>query len=116
MLKFSIVRKRQKSLENTKLIYYSYENGIITMAEKGMSSIHEQMSIKIREIFEKNQKESGKMSVERLYEKARLHMGATEEERLRKARARTVIMTKILAMQAKRQEVTEEMLNRKCTI
>jgi len=56
------------------------------------------------------------MSVERLYEKARLHMGATEEERLRKARARTVIMTKILAMQAKRQEVTEEMLNRKCTI
>lgn len=56
------------------------------------------------------------MSVEKLYEKARLHMGETEEIRLRKARARTFIMTKILAMQAKRQEVTEEMLNRKCTI
>jgi len=56
MLKFSIVHKRQKSLENTKLIYYSYENGIITMAEKGMSLIHEQMSIKIREIFEKSKK------------------------------------------------------------
>lgn len=39
MLKFSIVHKRQKSLENTKLIYYSYENGIITMAEKGMRAI-----------------------------------------------------------------------------
>jgi len=56
------------------------------------------------------------MSVENLYEKARLLMGATEEERLRKARARTFVMTKILARQAKAQEVTPEMLARRCTL
>jgi hypothetical protein len=56
------------------------------------------------------------MSVELLYEKARKHMGATEEERLRKARARTVVMTKILARQAKAQAVTEEMLARICNL
>lgn len=56
------------------------------------------------------------MSVEDLYAKARLTMGPDEETRLRKARARTYIMTKILAIMAKRQTPTEEMLNRKCTI
>lgn len=56
------------------------------------------------------------MSCEKLYEKARLMMGATEEERLRKARARTVVMTRILRAQAKAQEVTPEMLARVCNI
>ena len=52
------------------------------------------------------------MSVELLYEKARSQMGATEAERLRKARARTVLMTKILAAQARAQAVNSEMLAR----
>lgn len=56
------------------------------------------------------------MSVELLYEKARKHMGATEEERLRKARARTFVMTRILAKQAKAQAVTDEMLARTCNL
>jgi hypothetical protein len=56
------------------------------------------------------------MSVELLYEKARKYMGATEEERLRKARARTFVMTRILAKQAKAQAVTNEMLARTCNI
>lgn len=56
------------------------------------------------------------MSVEALYEKARLSMGATPEIRLRKARARTWLMTQILKAQNKRQEPTEELLQRKCTI
>lgn len=56
------------------------------------------------------------MSLEILYEKARQHMGKTEEERLRKARARTFVMTRILAKQAKAQTVTEEMLARTCNI
>lgn len=56
------------------------------------------------------------MSVEDLYEKARLHMGATPEERLRKARARTYLMTLIFRKQAKAQEVTPEMLQRRCTL
>lgn len=56
------------------------------------------------------------MSVELLYEKARKHMGATEEERLRKARARTYVLTRILAKQARSQAVTDEMLARTCTI
>lgn len=56
------------------------------------------------------------MSVEDLYEKARLLQGATPEERLRKARARTFVMTRILAKQAKAQEVTPEMLQRTCTL
>jgi len=58
----------------------------------------------------------GLMSSEILYEKARLHMGKTQEERLRKARARTFVMTKILAKQAKAQTVTEEMLARTCNL
>lgn len=62
------------------------------------------------------QLENNYMSVENLYEKARLTLGATEEERLRKARARTFVITRILAKQFKAQEVTEELLNRKCTI
>lgn len=56
------------------------------------------------------------MSVELLYEKARKHMGATEEERLRKARARTFVMTKILSKQAKAQAVTDDMLARTCSL
>jgi hypothetical protein len=62
------------------------------------------------------EKRGQKMSVELLYEKARKYMGATEEERLRKARARTVVMTRILAKQAKAQAVTDEMLARTCSI
>ena len=61
-------------------------------------------------------KRGQKMSVELLYEKARKYMGATEEERLRKARARTFVMTKILAKQAKAQTVTDEMLARTCSL
>lgn len=56
------------------------------------------------------------MSVELLYEKARKYMGATEDERLRKARARTFVMTKILARQAKAQAVSDEMLARTCDL
>lgn len=56
------------------------------------------------------------MSVELLYEKARKQMGATPEERLRKARARTVLMTKILSSQAKAQAVSSEMLARTCSL
>lgn len=56
------------------------------------------------------------MSVELLYEKARLKMGATPEERLRKARARTFVMTKILQAQAQAQRVTPEMLARVCDL
>lgn len=56
------------------------------------------------------------MSVELLYEKARNQMGATEQERLSKARARTVLMTKILAAQAKTQAVSSEMLARTCSL
>jgi hypothetical protein len=41
---------------------------------------------------------------------------ASHEEFLRKARARTVVMTRILRAQAKTQEVTPEMLARRCTI
>lgn len=50
------------------------------------------------------------MSVELLYEKARQQLGATHEERLRKARARTVVLNKRLANQFKAQAVTTEML------
>ena len=56
------------------------------------------------------------MSVEALYEKARLHMGPDEETRLRKSRMRVILMTRQLALMAKRQEPTEEMLNRRCTL
>ncbi|WP_274644755.1 hypothetical protein [Pseudomonas serbica] len=56
------------------------------------------------------------MSVELLYEKARKLSGATPEERQRKARARTVVMTKILAAQSKAQAVTNEMLARTCDL
>lgn len=56
------------------------------------------------------------MSVELLYEKARKQLGATPEERLRKARARTVALTKILASQAKAQAVSNEMLARTCSL
>lgn len=56
------------------------------------------------------------MSVENLYEKARLTLGATKEERLRKSRARTVLMTMILRKQMEKLEVSDELLNRKCTI
>lgn len=37
---------------------------------------------------------------------------SSHEEFLRKARARAVMMTRILQIQAKRQEVTPELLNR----
>lgn len=56
------------------------------------------------------------MSVERLYERARLLMGPDEETRRRKSRMRTVMMTRILTIMSKRQEPTEELLKRKCTI
>ena len=56
------------------------------------------------------------MSVELLYEKARKHLGASEEERLRKARARTLVMTKILAAQSKAQAVDSTMLARTCSL
>lgn len=55
-------------------------------------------------------------NVETLYEKARLLMGATPEIRLRKARARTFVMTLILKRQAESQRVTQEMLNREITL
>lgn len=61
-------------------------------------------------------KRGQKMSVELLYEKARREMGATPEERLRKARARTIVMTKILASQAKAQAVDSKMLARTCSL
>lgn len=56
------------------------------------------------------------MSVELLYEKARNELGASPEERLRKARARTIVMTKILASQAKAQAVDSKMLARTCSL
>lgn len=56
------------------------------------------------------------MSLEDLFEKARLGLGATKEERLRKSRARTILLNRILAKQFKDQEVTEELLNEKCTL
>lgn len=37
---------------------------------------------------------------------------SSQEEFLRKARARTVVMTNILRIQARQQKPTEEMLNR----
>lgn len=43
-------------------------------------------------------------------------MGATPEIRLRKARARTFVMTLILKRQAESQRVTQEMLNREITL
>ncbi|PMU25261.1 hypothetical protein C1X89_11165 [Pseudomonas sp. GP01-A8] len=61
-------------------------------------------------------KRGQKMSVELLYEKARKELGATPEERLRKARARTIVMTKILASQAKAQAVDSKMLARTCSL
>jgi hypothetical protein len=62
------------------------------------------------------QLENNYMSVEKLYEKARLTLGATKEERLKKSRARTVLMTMILRKQMENLEVSDELLNRKCTI
>jgi hypothetical protein len=56
------------------------------------------------------------MNLEDLFEKARLSLGATKEERLRKSRARTILLNRILAKQFKDQEVTEELLNKKCNI
>jgi hypothetical protein len=56
------------------------------------------------------------MSVEALYEKARLAMGPDEATRLRRSRMRTVLMTRQLSLMAKQQRPTEEMLNRRCTI
>lgn len=56
------------------------------------------------------------MSVERLYEKARQELGATPEDRLRKARARTVVLNKRLANQFKAQAVTSEMLAKTCSL
>ncbi|SDS60265.1 hypothetical protein [Pseudomonas oryzae] len=56
------------------------------------------------------------MSVELLYEKARQQLGATHEERLRKARARTVVLNKRLANQFKAQAVTTEMLAKTCSL
>jgi hypothetical protein len=41
---------------------------------------------------------------------------SSHEEFLRKARARTFVMTRILRAQMKAQEVTPELLARRCTI
>lgn len=56
------------------------------------------------------------MSIELLYEKARKQLGATPEERLLKARARTVVLNKRLASQFKSQAVTSEMLAKTCSL
>lgn len=43
-------------------------------------------------------------------------LGLTREQRDRKMQARTIVMSLLLKKQAERQRVTDQMLNRRCTI
>jgi len=56
------------------------------------------------------------MSLERLFEEARNRMGATREERLDTARARTVALNKRLARQFSAQAVSNELLAKTCSL
>lgn len=56
------------------------------------------------------------MNRERLIDKARRQMGATREERLEGARARTTAVNKRLAQQNTAQTVTNDLLARTCSL
>ncbi|HBO4309876.1 TPA: hypothetical protein L4V00_000187 [Pseudomonas aeruginosa] len=56
------------------------------------------------------------MSLDRLFEEARARMGATREERLERARARTEELNKELARQFSAQAVSKDLLAKTCSL
>lgn len=56
------------------------------------------------------------MSIEKLIEVARLKMGPTRKARLAAARERSRIFNEQAAADFEKQKMTDELLNRRCTI